>query len=200
MSLLNFFNCVLNNDIDAVKSYLEYGGRKRVKNLAIIYAAAFGNAEMVAVLLQAGVPVNTFDVLTIFQRKWESSKLKKLQASMESDMKEYTRGWAPILTAACVAAFYGHENVLDVISAHDISAISFNPYLQPTTLFLGDSEPPSWNAVTCALMGNQWSIASKFVDMGFVTTDMEEQYPLFLEFRTKVKIPTDVINVVFSYL
>jgi len=201
MPLINLFDHVLNNDQLFVKDYLAANrGAKRAKNLSIIYAAAMGNADMVQSMLNHGIPINTFDVLNNFKRTWEPRKLKKFQQAIERDMKPFTRGWAPMLTAACVAAFYGHKNVLKVLCKHDFECMSFNPYLTAASVFIGNGEPPSWNAATCALFGQKWSVASALVDRGVIMTNMEEQYPLFLEFRTRVKIPRDVIRIVFSYL
>lgn len=199
MPLIDLFDHILKNDIVVVKEQL-VRNKGRAKRLAIVYAAAIGHAEMVQSMLDHGIPVNTVDVLNNFQRPWESRKLKKFQAAIERDMKPFTREWSPMLSAACVAAFYGHTHVLKVLYNHDFECMSFNPYLNATEVFIGNSDPPSWNAATCALFGQQWSIASALVAKGVVTTDMEEQYPLFLEFRTKVQIPRDVINIVFSYL
>ena len=201
MPLSTLFDHVLNNNTTAVKDFLsKYTSDKRAKRLAIVYAAAMGNAEMVEAMLQHGIPINTFDVLNNFQRAWEPNKLKKFQVIMENSMKPFTRGWSPILTPACVAAFYGHKDVLSVLCKYDFTSMSFNPYLVVNYDFIGEGDPPSWNAATCALFGQHWDIASALVSRGVVTTDMEEQYPLFLEFRTKVKIPKDAINIVFSFL
>jgi len=201
MPLITLFDHVLNNDTTAVNKYLSsHPNGKRAQNLSIVYAAAIGNAEMVASMLEHGIPVNTIDVFNNYQRTWEPRKLKKLQAVMEASMKQFTRGWSPILTPACVAAFYGHKNVLLVLCKHDFECMSFNPYLAVNSVYIGEGTPPSWNAATCALFGQKWDIASTLVGKGVVTTDMEEQYPLFLQFRTKVKIPKDVIDIVFSFL
>ena len=201
MPLINLFNHVLDNDQLAVKDYLAANrGGARVKSLSIVYAAALGHADMVQSMLDRGISINTFDIFNNFQRTWEPRKLKKLQQIIERDMEPFTRGWSPMLTAACVAAFYGHKNVLKVLCNHDFDCMSFNPYLTAAAGFNGNQVPPSWNAATCALFGQKWSIASALIDRGVVTTDMEEQYPLFLEFRIKVKIPRDVIRIVFSYL
>ena len=201
MSLITLFDNVLNNDVAAVTDYLAvHVGGKRVINLSIVYAAALGNAVMVKVMLDHGIPSNTFDVLNNFQRDWEPRKLKRLQYLIDNDMKRFTRGWAPILTPACVAAFYGHKNVIKVLYKHDLGCMTFDPYSAAMSTFIGGGNPPEWNAATCALFGNRWDIASALVDMGVVPTDMEEQYPLFLEFRTTVKIPKDAIDIVFSFL
>ena len=199
MSIVTFFDNVLNNDVIAVENYLRGHRRgKRAKNLSIVYAAAIGNSEIVRILLDHGIPANTCDVFTTFQRTWESRKLKKFQALMEFTMKQFTRGWAPVVTPACVAAFYGHKNVLSVLCKHDFLTMSFDPYLNVKLRYIGEGDPPSWNATTCALFGQQWDIASLLINYGVKTTDMEELYPLFLELRTK--IPKDVINIVFSFL
>jgi hypothetical protein len=201
MSLKTFFDNVIDNNVDAVQSYLyQNPGNKGAKQLSIVYAAAIGNSEMVKALLDHGINVNSMDVLTRFQRTWESSRLKRFQRLMEYTMSPFTRGWSPVLTPACVAAFYGHKNVLSVLCKHDFGCMSFNPYLSINSAFIGEGPPPSWNAATCALFGKKWDIASSLVDRGVKTTDMEEQYPLFLEFRTGVKIPKDAIDIVFSFL
>ena len=199
MSLITLFDHVLNNDTVAVKDYLSnHKTSTPAKQTSIVYAAAIGNAEMVEAMLEHGIPANTFDILNNFQRTWEPRKLKKLQSLMENKMKRFTRGWAPMLTPACAAAFYGHKNVLAVLCKHDFGSMSCNPYLAASYTFIGEGDPPSWNAATCALFGQQWDIASALVERGVVTTDMEEQYPLFFEWRTK--IPKDAINIIFSYL
>lgn len=201
MSLITFFDHVVNNDTTAVIKYLaRRSGNKRVKRLAIVYAAALGNAEMVRVMLEHGMNANTWDVITDFKRAWEPMKLKKIQAAMRKDMKPFTRGWTPVLTPACAAAFYGHKNVLEILCKHDFTTMSFNPFSFMSSTFIGKGHPPEWNAATCALFGQQWDIASALVDRGVITTDMEEQYPLFLEFRTNIKIPKDAINIIFSFL
>ena len=201
MSLITFFDSVVNNDTTAVIKYLaRSSGNKRAKQLAIVYAAAIGNTEMVKAMLEDGMNANTWDVFTDFKRAWEPMKLKKIQAIIWNDMKPFTRGWAPVLTPACVAAFYGHKNVLEILCKHDFTTMSFNPYFVVNSTFIGEGNPPEWNAATCALFGQQWDIASALIDRGVMTTDMEEQHPLFLEFRTKVKIPKDVINIIFSFL
>jgi len=172
MSLNTLFDHVLDNDTVAVDNYLTmHPGGKRAKRLAIVYAAAMGNAEIVAVTLKHGICINTYDVFNNFRRHWEPIKLKKLQALIENDMKQFTRGWSPAITPACVAAFYGHKNVLSVLCKHDFRCMSFNPYLT-RTLFTGEGKPPSWNAVTCALFGQQWDIATALVDRGVVTTNI----------------------------
>ena len=90
MSLITLFDHVLNNDTDAVNNYLTiHPGGKRAKRLAIVYAAAMGNAEMVEAMLKHGICINTFDVLNNFQRAWESKKLKKFQATMENSILTY---------------------------------------------------------------------------------------------------------------
>ena len=202
MSLILLFNHVLNDDVTAVKNFLDnHSSKKRAKSLCIVYAAALGQAEMVKVMIESGISINTTDVFTTFKRRWESTKLKKLQSIIEADMKQFTRGWAPILTPACVAAFYGHKKVLGVIfhTGDWKYTLNYNPY-QLARDYIGPSKIPCWNAVTCALFGRQWEIANVFVELGLVTTDMEEQYPRFLEFRTVVRIPEDVIDIVFSFL
>ena len=199
MPLITLFDHILNNDQQAVRDYLATNRcGKRAKQLSIVYAAAMDNAEMVQFILDHGIPINTFDVLNNFQRTWEPYKLKKLQKKIERDMNQFTRGWSPVLTSACVAAFYGYKDVLKVLYKHDFHCMSFNPYLSTTVIIGGNDFPPSWNAVTCALFGKKWSIVSYLDVKGVVMTDMEEQYPLFLEFCTK--IPRDVIHIIFSYL
>tara|TARA_B110000908_G_scaffold120333_1_gene141029 strand:+ start:188 stop:802 length:615 start_codon:yes stop_codon:yes gene_type:complete len=204
MALITLFEHVITNNTSKVIEYLTTHRtnkrRKRARDLSIVYAAALGNAEMVKSMLEHGIPANTFDVFNNFQRTWEPRKLKKLQYLMEANMQKFTRGWAPILTPACVAAFYGHKNVLKILCEHDFTCMSFNPYSVAVSTFIGEGNPPEWNATTCALFGQHWDIASALVERGVITTDMEEQYPLFLEFRTKIKIPRDVITVVFSFL
>jgi len=202
MSLITLFDHVLNNDTNSVKLFFSRnpGTKRGRKRVAIVYAAAIGNADMVECMLRHGIPINTVDVFNNFQRTWESRKLKKFQTLMEISMRKFTRGWSPLVTPACVAAFYGHKNVLAVLCKHDFGCMTFNPYLTAGSVFIGRGAPPAWNAATCALFGQQWDIAAALVCRGVVTTDMEEQYPLFLEFRTKVRIPKDAINVVFSFL
>ena len=202
MPLINLFDYILNNNNMAVRYYLAANrGGKKAQRLSIVYAAAMGNADMIKYMLYHGIPINTYDVLDIYQRTWESKKMKKKQQAIEHDMMQFTHGWSPVLTPACVAAFYGYKDVLKVLCDHDFQCMSFNPYLNSNSLFIGKGVPPSWNAVTCALFGQKWSITSALVVRGAVMTDMIyilKHYPLFLEFRNK--IPKDVIDIIFSYL
>lgn len=204
MKLIQLFNAVLARDTAAVVDFLQhYHGKNGARNLALVYAAATGQAEMVDQMLQFGLPLTTWDVLTSFQRRWESRQLKKLQREMECHLQLFTRGWAPILTPACAAAFYGHQNVLEVLLKYPNgeAAMACNPYKASGECCLAsDKDYPCWNAVTCALFGRQWDIADALVSRGLVTTDMPEQYPRFLQFRNKVHLPEDVIRVVFSFL
>jgi hypothetical protein len=203
MKLLQLFEAVLTRDTGAVVDFLQhYHGKTGARNLALVYAAATGQAEMVDQMLQLGLPLTTFDVLTSFRRRWESRQLKKLQRVMEYQLRSFTRGWSPVLTPACAAAFYGHQNVLDVLLKYPNgkAALAYNPYQAPGEHYLGKGTCPCWNAVTCALFGRQWDIADTLVSLGLVTTDMPEQYPRFLQFRYKVRLPDDVIKVVFSFL
>lgn len=196
-----FFENILDNNTVAIQCFLDKSARrKRVVSLGIVYAAALDNAEMVEIMLAADIDVNTVDILTSFKRTWESTQLKELQMKIERDVNQYTRKWAPMVTPACIAAFYGYKDVLAVICKHDPSAFVYDPYTKASYTYLGNGKPPTWNALTCALFGQQWDIATALVYMGLLPTSMVEQYPRFLEFRTKVRIPKDVINVVFSFL
>lgn len=200
MTLATFFDHVVHNDNAAAMDYLaSHKGKTRIKQLAMVYAAALGNYELVKHMLARGMNANIYDVLTDFTRTWEPRKLKQIQAAISNDMRRFTRGWATVLTPACAAAFYGHKRVLSLLCEHDFSTMSFNPYSAMTSAFIGNGTPPEWNATTCGLFGQQWDIASTLVDMGVKTTDMHEQYPAFLQFRTKTHLPKDVINIVFSF-
>ena len=198
MSIL--FEHVIRNDIKQVKVELSHSSlKKHVKALCIVYAAALGHVEMVDMLLKKGIPFNTFDVLSDFTRTWESRLLKKLQKKIETDMKLYTRGWSPILTPACVAAFYGHIGVIEVLITHmkDLSEMQFDPYSQSARVYLWDNMP-SMNALTCAFFGQKWHIVRMLLTLGVVPTGMTEQYPHFVQFGTQ--IPDEIIVIIFSYL
>ena len=69
MPLITLFDHVLNNDTTAVNKYLSsHPNGKRAQNLSIVYAAAIGNAEMVASMLEHGIPVNTIDGPSNYKR------------------------------------------------------------------------------------------------------------------------------------
>ncbi len=201
MALISLFDSVMKNDIDGVFSFLRnYSGNKNVINCSLIYATALGNTEMVKVMLEFGIPTNSWDALINMRRKWEPRELKKLQQKINKDMSPFTRGWVTILTPACVAAFYGKTEILDLLVKYskDNSALRLDPYKMMKSNYIGPGTPPSWNVTTCALFGKQWKIANDSLESGVITTDMVEQYPRFLEFRTN--IPLDAINIVFSFL
>lgn len=201
MTLISLFNYVIQNDIDGVRRFLcNYSGKKKAKNCCLIYASALGNIEMVKVMLEFGIPTNSVDTLIDMKRTWEPRELKKLQQKINQDMRPFTRGWVTILNPACVASFYGHSSVLELLVKYSLgnSVLKLDPYKMMNRNFIGVGIPPSWNATTCALFGKQWKIANDTLRRGVITTDMIEQYPMYLEFRTR--IPLDIINVVFSFL
>lgn len=147
-----------------------------IKKTAIVLASYVNDAEIVKSLLMASVPPNCWDIPLNCQRKWETEDTKLHHAQIDSDMSPFSGGWAPRASAACLAAFYGHTEVLNVLIKATVD-LNYDPYLHN---FLGTREVekpsrPSWNALTCALFGKQWKIANMLVDEGLKPTSMKGQ-------------------------
>lgn len=173
---MELHKAVIEHDVSGVNSAISspFIGRE-VKNTAIILAAYVNNAEIVKTLLKAGVPPNSCDIPISYQRKWETKDIKLHHAKIDSDMSPFSLGWTPRVNAACLAAFYGHIEVLHVLMNAKVD-LNCDPYLHTFNgtrcVEVSSKVKPAWNALTCALFGKQWKIANMLVDEGWKPTSM----------------------------
>ena len=58
------------------KALCHYRGNRVIRDISIVTAATRGNYEIVKLLLQRNVPVETNTILIAFQRKWETRQIK----------------------------------------------------------------------------------------------------------------------------
>lgn len=106
-------------------------------------------------------------------------------------MSSYTKGWVPHLSAACVAAFYGHKNVLKLLFDNGAD-MEFDPYSC-------SGVRPHWNPLTCALIGRQIEVAKILLRMNIKMTDIQGQVPTLLHILLW-KIPRVLVDHSLSYL
>jgi len=177
---MELHKAVIEHDVRGVNSAISspFVNQSIIKT-AIVLASYVDAAEIVKTLLEASVPPNCWDIPLSCQRKWETEDTKLHHAKIDSDMSPFSGGWTPRVNAACLAAFYGHTEVLDVLIKASVD-LNYDPYLYT---FLGirevdlpsNTSKPSWNALTCALFGKQWKIANMLVDEGWKPTSMKGQ-------------------------
>ena len=160
---MELHKAVIEHDVSGVNSAISspFIGRE-VKNTAII-------------LLLRGVPPNSCDIPISYQRKWETKDIKLHHAKIDSDMSPFSLGWTPRVNAACLAAFYGHIEVLHVLMNAKVD-LNCDPYLHTFNgtrcVEVSSKVKPAWNALTCARFGKQWKIANMLVDEGWKPTSM----------------------------
>ena len=76
---MELHDAVYRGDYDRVKMCMKYyRGNVLIRDEAITTAAALGNYNIVQLLLQRNVPVETNTMLIAFQRKWETEQIKKI--------------------------------------------------------------------------------------------------------------------------
>ena len=177
---MELHKAVIEHDVSGVNSAISSPFiSQEVKKTAIVLASYVNDAKIVKTLIEAKVPPNCWDLPLSCQRKWETEDTKLHHAKIDSDMSLFSGGWTPRVSAACLAAFYGHTEVLNVLIEASVD-LNYDPYLYT---FLGSREveyptsrvKPSWNALTCALFGKQWNIANMLVDEGWKPTSMAGQ-------------------------
>ena len=115
----------------------------------IVLAAASGKLKTVKFLLEHGVDPNSkmmpASILIIGIRPW--TRLGVLMAKIDRDMSQFTRGWAPALTPACLAAFYDHSDVLGCLFTGGADP-EYDPYIKIGEKF---DSAPSWNPCSSPL-------------------------------------------------
>jgi len=178
---MELHQAVIEHDINGVKSAISSPFiHQNVKNIAIILAAYVNDVEIVKLLLDNAISPTIWDLPLNYQRKWESKDIKLHHAKIDSDLSPFSGGWTPRMTPACLAAFYGHIEVLRVLINARVD-LNHDPYLYNYTGMrdvnrtVSSSAIPSWNALTCALFGKQWKIANMLVDEGLRPTSMKGQ-------------------------
>jgi len=139
--------------------------QKQMDTGCIVLAAASGKLKTVKFLLEHGVDPNSkmmpASILIIGIRPW--TRLGVLLAKIDRDMSQFTRGWAPALTAACLAAFYDHSDVLGCLFTGGADP-EYDPYIKIGEDF---DSAPSWNPVLCAIYGKNIELSNMLMDMGF---------------------------------
>lgn len=173
------------------KALCHYRGNRVIRDISIVTAATRGNYEIVKLLLQRNVPVETNTILIAFQRKWETRQIKKMHRKIIRETSNFTEGWCPKLSAACAAALYGHKKVLKLLFDNGAD-MQFNPYAS-------ENRGPAWNPLTCALIGEQTEIAKILLGMDVKMTDMKGQVPTLLHILLW-QIPRVLVDHSLSYL
>jgi ankyrin repeat protein len=169
----------------------EYRGNPLVRDCSMVTAAALGHYDIVSLLLERNVPPDSNLIIIAFRRKWETRKIKVLHYKIMRDMSSYTKGWVPHLSAACVAAFYGHKNVLKLLFDNGAD-MEFDPYSC-------SGVRPHWNPLSCALIGQQIEVAKILLRMNIKMTDIEGQVPTLMHILLW-RIPSVLVDHALSYL
>lgn len=180
--MVSVVNTVVGGDISAVKRlHVRSGGfKKRVGTESIMMATALGNVEMVQCMLDNGVDPNCVKIF--WHDSWfpnSSGKTKKIISDIERYFIPYSKGWSPALTPACLAAFYGHVDILYVLERAG-SDLSFNPF---SVLGLDYGVNPSWNPVLCALYGKKYDLADMLMNMGYVAPKENTNDAIYVRFK-----------------
>jgi len=177
---MELHQAVSEHDVSGVKSAISSPSiNQNVKDIAIILAAYVNDVEIVKLLLRNGVSPTCWDLPLTYQRKWETKDIKLHHAKIDSDMTPFSGGWTPRMNPACLAAFYGHVEVLRALMNAQVD-LNHDPYFYKYTGMrefrpVSSKVVPSWNALTCALFGKQWKIANMLVDEGLLPTSMKGQ-------------------------
>jgi len=191
---MELHDAVYQGDYNRVESAVTYyRGNMAIRDISIITAAALGNYNIVQLLLQRNVPVETNTMLIAFQRKWETEQIKKLHRQIMHETSGFTEGWCPKLSAACAAALYGHKKVLKLLFDNGAD-MQFNPYASERM-----EAPPAWNPLTCALIGQKIEIAKILLRMGVRMTQMKGQVPTLMHILLW-QIPRVLVDKSLSYL
>lgn len=170
-----------------------YRGNVPSRDDSIITAVLLGHYEIVELLLQMNVPVETNTLLIDYQRKWETRQIKKLHRQTIREMSSFTNGLSPKLSAACAAAFYGHKKILKLLFDNGAD-MQFNPYSCEKL-----ENKPAWNPLTCALIGQRIEIAKILLRMDIKMTKMKGQVPTLMHILLW-RIPSVLVEHSLSYL
>ena len=128
-------------------------------------------------------------------------------AKIDRDMSQFTRGWAPALTPACLAAFYDHSDVLGCLVTGGGDA-EYDPYINIGEDF--DNFRPSWNPVLCAIYGKNIDLSDMLMDMGFDVPSAARSDYWYEKMKNRRalsmanvllynKVPEDVLRVVQTF-
>lgn len=195
---MNLHSAVYDGDIHAVKHNLDnFRGNANIKSLALVLAAATGRTEIVHTFLKTDTDINLMDILFNFQRKWESHSIKLLHRRWQTKMMPFSHGWSPRMTPLCAAAFFGHADIVKMLV--DAGAdINFDPYSHEE----GYGNRPSWNALTCALLGGNEFVAVYLMLAGARATECEQAVkPMaFVLLKKNSRLPLEMIGHTLSYI
>ena len=195
---MNLHCAVYAGDLPLVQSNLDhYRGNPAIKSLALVLAAARGHTKVVRAFLKSDVDINKPDHFFNFQRKWESRAIKILQRQWQHRLMPFSHNWTPRLTPLCAAAFFGHAKIVQMLIDGG-AAIDFDPYFDEEDYV----NRPTWNALTCALLGGNELIARYLMYIGARASDLPEAVkPIAaLLLKQNTRLPPEMIGYALSYI
>ena len=194
---MNLHCAVYDGDIPLVQSNLNYfRGNSAIKSLALVLAAAMGKPKIVRAFLKSDIDIDKHDHFFDFKRKWETRAIKILQRKWQHRLMPFSHKWTPGLTPLCAAAFFGHTEIVQIL-VDGGADIDFDPYSDEDFV-----NRPSWNALTCALLGGNELIARYLMHMGAHASDLPEAAkPMaYLLLKQILRLPLEMIENTLSYI
>ena len=195
---MNLHCAVYVGDITRVQSNIDYfRGNAKIKSLALVLAVAMGRKEIVRTFLKTDVDINMTDHFFDFKRKWETRPIKMLQRQWQCRLMPFSHKWTPRLTPLCAAAFFGHAKIVQML-VDGGADLDFDPYSDEEDY----ENRPSWNALTCALLGGNELIARYLMCMGASASDLHEAVkPMaVLLLKQNTRLPLEMIEEALSYI
>ena len=195
---MNLHCAVYDGDIPTVKSNLDhFRGNANIKSLALVLAVAMGRKEIVRTFLKTDVDINMTDHFFNFQRKWETRPIKILQRQWQYRLMPFSHKWTPRLTPLCAAAFFGHAKIVQML-VDGGADLDFDPYSDEEDY----ENRPSWNALTCALLGGNELIARYLMYRGASASDLPKAAkPMaVLLLKQNTRLPLEMIDEALSYI
>lgn len=195
---MNLHRAVYDGDLFSVQSHIvNYQGNPTIKSLALVLAAATNKPKIVWAFLKYGVDINKPDHFFGFQRNWESVSIKILHKHWQWRLMPFSHNWTPRLTPLCAAAFFGHAGIVKMLV--DAGAdLDFDPYFDEENY----ENRPTWNALTCALLGGNEFIARYLMYIGARASDLPEAAKPMAALLLKEdrRLPLEMIDHALSYM
>jgi len=195
---MNLHSAVYDGDIPTVKSNIDhFRGNNNIKSLALVLAVAMGRTEIVRTFLKTDVDIDMTEHFFNFQRKWETRAIKALQLNWQRRLLPFSHKWTPRLTPLCAAAFFGHADIVQLL-VDGGADLDFDPYSDEEEY----ENRPTWNALTCALLGGNEVIARYLMHMGAHASDLPEvAKPMaYLLLKQILRLPLEMIDEILSYI
>lgn len=184
--------------------------RINFEQCSIMVASALGHSNIVKRLLHFNVEPNSVKVF--WQNShlyWGKNKLiARILKKIELDMMPFTSGWSPTVSPACLAAYYGHIDVLAVLNDGGAD-FGYNPFTKiQCNLF---QERPFLNTVLCAIYGKHYKLAEMLMDMGVDIPKEADKCVLCNKFKRRraldmanillyKTVPMDVFVIITKYV